>query len=40
LPMILILEKMEDKIAHVIMEADHVYIQDVLDVASIFGALK
>jgi len=32
--------EMEDKIAHVIMEADHVYIQDVLDVASIFGALK
>jgi len=32
--------EMEDKIAHVIMEADHVYIQDVLDVARIFGALK
>jgi multicomponent Na+:H+ antiporter subunit E len=32
--------KMEDKIAHVFMEADHVYIQDVLDVARIFGALK
>ena len=32
--------EMEDKIAHVIMEADHLYIQDVLDVASIFGALK
>ncbi|MFB0532829.1 MAG: Na+/H+ antiporter subunit E [Desulfatiglandales bacterium] len=32
--------EMEDKIAHVLMEADHIYIQDVLDVARIFGALK
>ena len=32
--------EMEDKIAHVFMEADHVYIQDVLDVSRIFGALK
>ncbi|NVM24770.1 MAG: Na+/H+ antiporter subunit E [Desulfobacterales bacterium] len=32
--------QMEDKIAHVLMEADHVYIQDVLDVSRIFGALK
>ena len=32
--------EMEDKIAHVLMEADHVYIQDVLDVSRIFGALK
>ncbi|MBW1612553.1 MAG: Na+/H+ antiporter subunit E [Deltaproteobacteria bacterium] len=32
--------EMEDKIAHVIMEADHVYIQDVIDVSRIFGALK
>lgn len=32
--------EMEDKIAHVFMEADHIYIQDVLDVARIFGALK
>jgi len=32
--------EMEDKIAHVLMEADHVYIQDVLDVARIFGALR
>ena len=32
--------EMEDKIAHVLMEADHIYIQDVLDVSRIFGALK
>jgi multicomponent Na+:H+ antiporter subunit E len=32
--------EMEDKIAHVLMEADHVYIEDVLDVSRIFGALK
>jgi multicomponent Na+:H+ antiporter subunit E len=32
--------EMEDKIAHALMEADHVYIQDVLDVSRIFGALK
>lgn len=32
--------EMEDKIAHIFMEADHVYIQDVLDVSRIFGALK
>jgi len=32
--------EMEDKIAHVFMEADHVYVQDVLDVSRIFGALK
>jgi len=32
--------EMEDKVAHVFMEADHIYIQDVLDVARIFGALK
>ncbi|MEA3358767.1 MAG: Na+/H+ antiporter subunit E [Thermodesulfobacteriota bacterium] len=32
--------EMEDKIAHVFMEADHVYIQDTLDVSRIFGALK
>jgi len=31
---------MEDKIAHVFMEADHVYIQDILDVSRIFGELK
>ena len=32
--------EMEDKIAHVFMEADHIYIQDILDVSRIFGALK
>ena len=32
--------EMEDRIAHVLMEADHVYIQDVLDVSRIFEALK
>ena len=32
--------EMEDRIAHVYMEADHIYVQDVLDVAPIFGALK
>lgn len=32
--------EMEDKIAHVFMEADHVYIQDTLDVSRIFGELK
>lgn len=31
---------MEDKVAHIFMEADHIYIQDVLDVARIFAALK
>ena len=28
--------EMEDRIAHIFMEADHIYIQDVLDVARIF----
>jgi len=32
--------EMEDKVAHIFMEADHVYVQDVLDMAPIFGALK
>ena len=32
--------EMEDRVAHVFMEADHIYIQDVLDVAPIFGSLK
>lgn len=32
--------EMEDRVAHIFMEADHVYVQDVLDVAPIFGALK
>lgn len=32
--------EMEDRIAHIYMEADHVYVQDVLDVARIYGALR
>jgi len=32
--------EMEDKVAHIFMEADHIYIQDVLDVARIFGEMK
>lgn len=31
---------MEDRVAHIFMEADHIYIQDVLDVARIYGALR
>ncbi|MBN2041787.1 MAG: Na+/H+ antiporter subunit E [Spirochaetes bacterium] len=32
--------EMEDRIAHIFMEADHIYIQDVLDVAAIFSELR
>ncbi|MBW2660609.1 MAG: Na+/H+ antiporter subunit E [Deltaproteobacteria bacterium] len=32
--------EMEDKIAHIFMEADHVYVQDVLDMSPIFVELK
>jgi multicomponent Na+:H+ antiporter subunit E len=32
--------EMEDRIAHVFMEADHIYIQDVLDVARIFAEFR
>jgi len=32
--------EMEDRIAHIFMEADHVYVQDVLDVVPLFGGLK
>ena len=32
--------EMEDRIAHIYMEADHIYVQDILDVAPIFGELK
>ncbi len=32
--------EMEDRVAHVFMEADHIYVQDVLDVARIYGALR
>ena len=31
---------MEDRVAHIFMEADHIYVQDVLDVAPIFGELR
>ena len=31
---------MEEKVAHVFLEADHMFVQDVLDVAPMFGALK
>ena len=32
--------EMEDRVAHIFMEADHIYVQDVLDVAPIFGVLR
>ena len=32
--------EMEDRVAHVFMEADHIYIQDVLDMARLFDELK
>jgi len=32
--------EMEDRVAHIFMEADHIYIQDVLDVSRIFTELK
>ena len=32
--------EMEDRIAHVFMEADHIYIQDVLDVSRIFAEFR
>lgn len=32
--------EMEDRVAHIYMEADHIYVQDVLDVAPIFGELR
>ncbi len=32
--------EMEDRVAHIYMEADHIYIQDVLDMARIYGILK
>lgn len=31
---------MEDRVAHIYMEADHLYVQDVLDAARIYEALK
>lgn len=32
--------EMEDRIAHIYMEADHIYVQDALDVARIYVALR
>ena len=32
--------EMEDWVAHIFMEADHIYIQDVLDVARIYRAIR
>lgn len=32
--------EMEDRVAHIFMEADHIYIQDALDVARIYVALR
>jgi multicomponent Na+:H+ antiporter subunit E len=32
--------EMEDRVAHIFMEADHLYVQDVLDAASIYAALR
>jgi multicomponent Na+:H+ antiporter subunit E len=31
---------MEDRVAHIFMEADHLYVQDVLDAANIYAALR
>ena len=31
---------MEDRVAHIFMEADHLYVQDVLDAARIYGSLR
>ena len=32
--------EMEDRVAHIFMEADHLYVQDVLDAARIYSALR
>lgn len=32
--------EMEDRVAHIYMEAEHVYVQDVLDMARIYGDLR
>ncbi len=32
--------EMEDRVAHIFMEADHVYVQDTFDMAPVFVALK
>lgn len=31
---------MEDRVAHIFMEADHIYVQDVIDVAPIYSELR
>ena len=31
---------MEDRVAHIFMEADHLYVQDILDAARIYEALR
>jgi hypothetical protein len=31
---------MEDRVAHIFMEADHLYVQDVLDAARIYERLR
>ncbi len=32
--------EMEDRVAHIFMEADHLYVQDVLDAARIYASLR
>ena len=32
--------EMEDRVAHIFMEADHLYVQDALDVARIYGSIR
>ncbi len=32
--------EMEDRVAHIFMEADHLYVQDVLDAANIYSAVR
>lgn len=32
--------EMEDRVAHIFMEADHLYVQDVLDAARIYENLR
>lgn len=32
--------EMEDRVAHIFMEADHLYVQDVLDAARIYGTIR
>ena len=32
--------EMEDRVAHIFMEADHLYVQDVLDAANIYAVFR